>query len=123
MSIKIETPPVLTGAAEAQLRQVYAYLFRLSEHLNVALGQLEHTSAAVTSAESGGAAADGAAAKTYNELRGLIVNTAGIVRKEMDTLETRLHGEYEAVSESIARLKYTTAIGKRVRCHYAFCFC
>ena len=99
MSIKIETPPVLTGEAEAQLRQVYAYLFRLSEHLNLALGQLEHNPASVSAAESGGAAADGAAAKSYNELRALIVNTAAIVRKEMDTLETQLHGEYEAVSE------------------------
>ena len=98
MSIKIETPPVLSGAAEAQLRQVYVYLFRLSEHLNLALAQLESGSVTDTASADGGTAAVGTAAKTYNELRALIVNTAAIVRREMDTLETRLHGEYEAVS-------------------------
>lgn len=101
MSIKIETPPVLTGSADARLRQVYAYLYRLSEHLNVALQEVGGASGAVdTSARPIGAAHDNGAAvaKTYNELRALVVNTAEIIRSEMDTLETRLQADYEAVS-------------------------
>ena len=40
---KIETPPALTGEVEQQLKQIYSYLFRLSEALNVALDNLKET--------------------------------------------------------------------------------
>lgn len=99
MSIKIETPPVLSGAAETQLRQVYAYLFRLSEHLNLALGQL-HTDSSNAAQVVGKQTEPSEAAKTYNALRALIVNTAEVVRSEMDTIESTLRGEYEAVSSA-----------------------
>lgn len=98
MSIKIETPPVLTGSADARLRQVYAYLYRLSEHLNVALQQVGGTSAPTVPALPTAPPTSSTAAKTYNELRALVVNTAEIIRSEMDTLETRLQADYEAVS-------------------------
>lgn len=101
MSIKIETPPVLSGAADAQLRQVYAYLFRLSEHLNVALQEVGGASdAAAASVRHGSAAHNSAASasKSYNELRALVVNTAEIIRSEMDLLETQLQADYEAIS-------------------------
>lgn len=96
--MKIETPPILSGGTEAQLRQVYSYLFRLSEYLNLALGQLQSETKAAASVSVPQSAADGETAKTYNELRALIVNTAELVRREMDTVETRLHGVYEAIS-------------------------
>lgn len=91
-----ETPPAITASPE-----LYSYLYRLSEALNVALNQVEqqitaktenavHT--AVESAKNGGQF-DGLV-----DLKALIVNTAEIVRKEMDTISTQLHSEYEAVS-------------------------
>lgn len=107
MKLKIETPPVLTGSPEEQLRAVYAYLFRMSENLNVALGELDgstgggslhFSSAAGASSGSGTDGGSIAYAKTYNELRALIVNTAEVIRSEMDVLETQLNGEYSALS-------------------------
>lgn len=105
--MKIETPPILSGGTEAQLRQVYSYLFRLSEHLNLALAQMDSggKKAEIQRRTVGDGAAD--AAKSYNELRGLIVNTAEIVRREMDTVEAELHGEYEAVSSQWGSFRET----------------
>lgn len=106
MKLKVETPPMLTGTAEQQLRTVYSYLFRLSENLNVALSNLneDNFSSAVqlTSANSGSAvnkSTDSAAAgDAYNELRALVVNTSEIIRSEIQMLETALSGQYEAIS-------------------------
>lgn len=97
MGMKIETPPVFTGA-DAGLQQVYAYLYRLSEHLNLALSALSEERGAET-ALSVPTAPQEAQVQSANALRGLVVNTAAIIRKEMDALETALHGEYEAISE------------------------
>ena len=97
MGMKIETPPVFTGA-DVGLQQVYAYLYRLSEHLNLALAELSETGR-TESVQSVPTAAAYAQTQSANELRGLVVNTAAIIRKEMDALETALHGEYEAISE------------------------
>lgn len=104
MGIKVETPPKLSGQAEQQVRQLYGYLFRLSENLNVALNNLnsDNFSAAVTlnntAAGGQGSGKTEGAAEAYNELRALIVNTADSVNAEMDRLEQSLHSEYEAIS-------------------------
>jgi hypothetical protein len=102
LKLKVETPPNLTGTAEQQLRQVHSYLFRLSESLSVALGNLNEdnfSSATQLSApsimRSGGSSSAG---DTYNELRALIVNTAEIVNSEMDVLQTEMNSQYSAVS-------------------------
>ena len=94
----IETPPVLSGGSQQQLRQLYGYLYRLSEHLNLALTQVNKTEQALPAAAKEEARAS-AQANTYSELKSLIVNTAGIVRKELDAVSSRLQGEYESVSE------------------------
>lgn len=107
MSIKIETPPVLSGAADAQLRQVYAYLYRLSEHLNVALQEVGSGSAAPAPQPAAAAPIVNTAAKSYDELRALVVNTAEIIRSEMDVLENRLQADYEAVSSQWGTFRET----------------
>ena len=105
MAVKVETPPALTGEAEQQLRQVYSYLFRLSENLNVALNNLSGEGYASAVGIAGGAVNDGSGSNSdngysseYAELRSLIINTAQIVRNEMDILETELESNYEAIS-------------------------
>lgn len=104
MKLKVETPPNLIGAPEEQLRQVYSYLFRLSENLNVALANVnEETYSSATqlntalkvSRSGGGAVSSG---ETYNELRALIVNTAEIIRSEMDVLQLEMNSQYESIS-------------------------
>lgn len=99
MNVKIEMPPMLTGSGDAQLRQVYSYLYRLSETLNVALNSTNQTNTtAATSKLVTAPAEDNKTGKTYNELRALIVNTAEIIRVEMDSINQNLSGKYEAIS-------------------------
>lgn len=107
MGIRIETPPGLKGTPEQQLSQMYAFLFRLSENLNVALNNLtqENYTAASQIAASGvassghGSSIDPNLATSYNELRALINNTATVVRHEITTLENGLKDKYVATSE------------------------
>lgn len=127
MSIKIETPPGLKGTTEQQLSQVYAFLFRLSESLNVALNTLtpeNYSSASQVAASSVASSGQGSAilddpklTESYNELRALINNTATLVRSEMDEFKEEYSGKYIAVSdwgtyeEGILRQVSTTAEG------------
>ena len=100
MSLHIQPPPALTGSGEAQLRQLYGYLFRLSEQLNVAMDTVTGGGAAPVvygGASPVGEGTEGASAK--DALHALIVNTAEIIRREMDELQTVLHGEYTALSQ------------------------
>ena len=108
MGVMIETPPGLKGTNEQQLIQVYSYLFRLSESLNVALNNLNKdnyssasqiASAQQTGTQGGGVVDGGNLAQSYNELRALITNTADIVVSEMDKISTQLNEKYTAVSE------------------------
>lgn len=106
MAVKVETPPALIGAAEQQLKQVYAYLFRLSENLNVALNNLNEENFSSAYLMKAGATNDGSDSgngdkglgEAYSELRSLIINTAEIVRSEMDMIQTELNSEYTALS-------------------------
>ena len=108
MSQVIETPPLLTGSAPDQLQSLYAYLFRLSQSLNIALdsapqmpgmlpGQPE--SAAPGTSENRPQSGD------YSSLRSLIISTAETVRQEMDRVETVLRGQTEAVSSQFGSFK------------------
>ena len=106
MGIKVETPPHLSGKTEQQVKQLYGYLYRLSENLNIALNNLDGesffgnvTANAKENAKDISSPREDNTAGTYNELRALIVNTANIVQSEMDILESELHSEYSALSE------------------------
>lgn len=106
MAVRVETPPVLSGASEQQIKQVYAYLFRLSENLNVALNNLTEDNFSTGSplsrysANTGlNGSSDGkTTAQVYNELKSLIINTAEVINHEMDLLEIALKSNYEAIS-------------------------
>ena len=109
MGFMIETPPGLKGSQEQQLLQVYSYLFRLSENLNVALnnlnkdnyssavqlGSTQQTSPTASSGDDKGIDL----ADSYNELRALINNTTTIVSNEITRLENGLAGKYVAASD------------------------
>lgn len=105
--IKIETPAALKGTQEQQLMQVYSYLFRLSENLNIALNNLnrDNYSSASELVQAQQAAASVTEnngidlSKSYNELRALITNTAKIVSSEMERISTELSSQYTAVSD------------------------
>ena len=95
---RFDTPPSLRGSAETQLGQLYAYLYQLSELLNVSLDSINNSAGGGTnSANTGGSTSKGNSSETES-LKSLIVNTAQIVRVNMNKLETRLNEKYEAQS-------------------------
>ena len=94
-------PPSPQGTVQEQLVRQYSYLFQMAQQLNLALGQLE-TGGAGTSSSGGGTAGGGGSGKDsqgYQELKSMIVKTAGLVKRQMDQLSARLEGEYVAVSD------------------------
>lgn len=95
MNTMIETPPQLTGSEETQLQQIYCYLFRLSENLNVALQEVDNTTAVQVSQQGS------ATGNTYNELRALIVNTADVVKKELQVIEKNANDGIDGLSRSM----------------------
>ena len=88
MMQNILPPPALQGDERAQLTQVYRYLFRLSEQLNVGLSALEQRTAAVARPSGGALSPEGTdgeqfwteADAQYSSLKSLIIKTANLVR-------------------------------------------
>lgn len=107
MMQNILPPPALQGDERAQLTQVYRYLFRLSEQLNMSLSALEGRTATMTRPSGGALSPEGTDAEQfwteadaqYSSLKSLIIKTANLVRAEMDQIVTNLGSEYVAVSE------------------------
>lgn len=107
MMQNILPPPTLQGDERAQLTQVYRYLFRLSEQLNVSLSALEGRTATMARPSGGARSPEGTDAEQfwadadaqYSSLKSLIIKTANLVRAEMDQIVTNLGSEYVAVSE------------------------
>lgn len=102
MGVKIESPPILSGQAEVQIKEMSSYLFRLAEMLNVALNNLNEnnfSSAAEVKSKSKSPNTQSIdAAASYNELRGLINNTAQIVNVEIEKISSKLEQQYLAMS-------------------------
>lgn len=110
-SINFQPPAGLHGSNEQQLRQMYSYLFQMSEKLNVALSQVDEQIATGSSggtavvqrpSSSGGSSSGGLTpdiTQQYQELRALIIKTAEEIRLEMDGIETTLTTEYIAKSD------------------------
>ena len=87
-------PPAPSGSPQQMAMAQYAYLFQMAQQLNLALGQLE-TGGAGTSSSGGGTAGGGGTGKDsrgYQELKSMIVKTAGLVKRQMDQLSARLEG-------------------------------
>ena len=98
-NVMFDNPPILNGAEEAQLQQLYAYLSTMSTKLNEALMSItieQMTPEARTEIREGSAQQRTQQEKT---LKSLIVKTAEIVRTEMDEIRTTLNGQVQALSE------------------------
>lgn len=92
-----EMPPILSGSSQQQIAALRDYLVRLSRSIDAA-----ETAALTTSPKSGAkaiAAAQSRDSKSENELRALIVKTAGIVEHRVETLSQTLHEDYMAKSD------------------------
>lgn len=98
-NVMFDNPPILTGAEQAQLQQLYAYMATMSQKLNEALMSItieQMTPEAQTEIREGSAQQQ---ARQKTELKSLIVKTAEIVRTEMDEIRTTLNGQVQALSE------------------------
>ncbi len=109
MGVYIEHPPELAEDRAEQARQLYAYLYRLSEALRVSETQLQDRSqveniVAKAIAENEKNASSGDA---YVNLRSLIVKNAEIVRVAMDMLRADLNTTTEAISSQFGTLQET----------------
>lgn len=111
MAEHFDTPPVLSGEEQAQLQQMYGYLYRLSEKLNHAMNNItadqfaDGTRETLTTAT---AEASSATEKEINTVKSLIIKTASVIRNEMDVISTQLKGSYEALSDDLGHYRMET---------------
>ena len=101
MAERIELPKTPAGSEQEQLREVYAYLYRMAVALNSNMAEIGGTQFTdeemqivreVTGAAEG-TEADMSGAET---LKSLIIKTAKFVKSEIDQYNLRLTGSYEA---------------------------
>lgn len=105
-AVNFNTPPKPGSDADASLRQMYNWLFQMTEQLNVALSVVssgEQAAASVQSAGGGGNALTDEARDEINtqrnELKALIIKTADTVRHEFDQRITQMESSFVAESE------------------------
>lgn len=101
--LNIMQPPALQGDEQAQLTQMYRYLFRLSEQLNATAVSLDSQASKASEAIAKAVGIDPATAakegSSFTPLIALVVKTANIVHAQMDKIVTTLASQYVAQSE------------------------
>ena len=103
MAAYVEAPSQFSGTEMARIGQIYTYLYKLHEQLNIALQKLDSgdfSAAGQAQIEKTvQQIADTQTAGEYTALRSMIVKNANIVRSEMDELVTQFAGDYVAQSD------------------------
>jgi hypothetical protein len=105
--INIQTPPQLIGSDKEQLKQLYTYMFQLSEQLNWALKNVDTTNNAVvatpvpkslysTEVES---SKQIDAQSTFSSIKSLIIKSADIVEAYTEEINKRFLKYYKAESD------------------------
>ncbi len=97
--VNIEYPVTPRGEPEDQIRQIYSYLYQMSEQLNLAMNTISLEQMSDDTREKVEAAAGGAGQQQMNALKSMIIKTAEIVRHEMDLIEVELKDDYQALSD------------------------
>lgn len=103
MAIINLTPPSATGGQEEQVRNLYSYLYQLTDHLNAAFVALDAGGSDASGASvSAGSTSSGMSAdqsRQYNELKALIIKTGTVTKEYADKLVASLDSVYIAQSE------------------------
>lgn len=107
MAVQLDLPSAFTGEPDQQLRQVYSYLYQLSEQLTNALNTISadqfvaEDRNVLTNLKDGElpAAADKTIKAQGSTLKSLIVKTADRIEQQMDLLEQNFSSNYVAQSE------------------------
>lgn len=93
-------PPMLSGGSEAeQLKSLRSYLFRLSEQLEFALGEVRREQVTLKEEAVKSRPAQQSPAAAFATLKPLIIKSAEIVESYSQEIRRRLEGEYVAQSE------------------------
>ena len=104
-----DNPPSQGGRPEEYLRELYSYLFTMSNKLNEALMDLTldqmapETQKIILQAGK----AEAASAGTYQALKEVIIKNAEITRLAMDEIRTELQAQYTAISEDFGTYQQT----------------
>ena len=103
MAIINLTPPSATGGQAEQVRNLYSYLYQLTDRLNAAFVALDvgDSNASGASVSAGGTSSGMSAdqARQYNELKALIIKTGTVTKEYADKLVASLDSVYIAQSE------------------------
>lgn len=103
MAIINLTPPSATGGQAEQVRNLYSYLYQLTDHLNAAFVALDVGGSNASGASASAAGASGGMssdqARQYNELKALIIKTGTVTKEYADKLVASLDSVYIAQSE------------------------
>ena len=104
-----DNPPTQSGRTEEALRELYGYLFTMSNKLNEALMDLtiEQMAPETQRAIAQGGRAEAQSKDTYNQLKELIIKNAEITRLAMDEIRTELQSQYTAISEDFGTYQQT----------------
>ena len=103
MAIINLTPPSATGGQAEQVRNLYSYLYQLTDRLNAAFVALDVGGSDASGASASAAGASGGMsadqARQYNELKALIIKTGTVTKEYADKLVASLDSVYIAQSE------------------------
>ena len=106
MAERVETPPSLRGTAEQQLQQLYSYLFRFAERLNVILDSLSGTSVGSYSG------ADDLSVGRYKELREMMAKGSLLQGESLGAESKRLE---RLINERVTQEQLTEAVEAALR--------
>lgn len=98
--MNLRYPNLSAGSADGQLRQLISYLHQLVDELNMNYQQQEAVSAQIsTEVKRTAANVPKSPTESFNNIKGLIINSADIVERYGEKIETSLSGRYVAVSD------------------------
>lgn len=98
--MNLRYPNLTAGSADGQVRQLISYLHQLVNELNMNYQQQEAVSAQISTAvKQTAASVPKSPTESFNNIKGLIINSADIVERYGEKIETSLSGRYVAVSD------------------------
>lgn len=107
MSLLFNPPTSLRGSPQEQAAQIHTFLYQMTEQLNVALRSLspdnfldtEIRDALKVIGASVPSTTQKAMVERYNNLKAIIIKTAGTIESTMESIQTDLQSNYLALSE------------------------
>jgi hypothetical protein len=101
--MEIRLPNITSPTTEGKLSQMQTYLYQLTNQLNLALkateSEIQKVSTTINATPSPSKSEADKALDTFNEVKNLIIKSADIVTAYYETIESKLVGEYTALSD------------------------